>query len=375
MDNELVEFLKSLGHTVDSSGMGGNYRETTGWTANPAKVAALNAADLIIVSRRITSGSYDADRKAWNELTVPMLSQSGQMCRGGASSNQYWGWCNGGNTTTTVLVMPVLMGHELVDGFGESITLFTAMPTSRNVANPSAAALWDARTSIIGTLNNLPMLVDIPAGTNFDTLCGTTNVFGIAGARRVYLGIYTYDYSSTVTYSWGMNLTNDYKALFAQAVATAMSPVKILNDSPVHKATLIPTALTAPENDLTFTILDTNITAVDVYLGIENEPNLTSKPQYQIVNDLPVTTGQNTIDLVGELAQNLSAGTDYYWRVVGLEPNLISGLYDVAGKSPCWKFTTQAATPVISAVSPAKIAALIGDPSVVFTVTLSLIHI
>jgi hypothetical protein len=376
-DSAMVDYLKSLGYTVDTSGMAGRYREYNatstpvqpGWVGNPTKEAALNAADLIIISRYATSGAYDAapDRLAWNALTKPILSQSGQLCRGGASSNQYWGWCNGGNTTTTLLVMPLLMGHEFVDGFGNPITLFSAIPSGRNVANPALAATWDARTSILGTLNGLPMLVDIPAGTNFDTLCGTTNIFGIAGARRVYLGHWGYD--ALATYSWDQGLTNDYKALFAQTVAKAMSPVKILNNSPANNAALIPVALSAPENDLVFNTLLPSITAVDVYLGIENEPNLTTKPQYKIVNHLSITPGQNTIDLVGELTQNLTLGKDYYWRVIGLEPNAVTSILEPVGKGPVWKFSTPAAVPAISAVSPAKIAAFIGDPNVIFTVT------
>jgi hypothetical protein len=372
-DTAMVIYLESLGYTVDTSGMGGHYRDIpitgdTHWTVDPAKIAALNAADLIIVSRYAASGSYDGDRLAWNQLTKPILSQNGQLCRSGTAPYQYWGWCNGGNGTTNLLVMPVLMGHELVDGFGNPITLFSATPP-KVVTNPALAATWDARTSIIGTLNNLPMLVDIPAGTNFDTLCGTTNFYGIAGARRVYLGHWGYDATATPNYTWDQSLTAAYKALFAQAVAAAMSPVRVLNNSPANNALPIPVDPAASENDLVFTILDSNVTAVDVYLGTQNEPNLTSNPQYQIVNDLAVTQGQNTIDLVGELTQNLSAETNYYWRVVALEPNTTTSVLEPVGKGPVWKFTTEAARPVIYGVSPAKIVAAIGEPNAVFTVT------
>ncbi|MCE5185947.1 MAG: hypothetical protein LLF76_07460 [Planctomycetaceae bacterium] len=372
-DSAMVDYLKSLGYTVDTSGMGGHYRDVpisgdTHWTVDSTKIAALNNADLIIMSRYAASGSYDGDRKAWNELTVPILSQSGQLCRGGATSNTYWGWCNGANTNTNLLEMPLLMGHELVDGFGQSITLFSAIPSGRYVANPAAAATWDARTSIIGTLNNLPTLVDIPTGTDFDALCGRTDSFyGISGARRIYLGHWGYD-AATADYSWSMNLTETYKSLFAQVVVKAMSPVKILSNSPANGAAVIPVNPAAPENDLVFTILDSNITAVDVYLGTLPDPNLTI-PQNQIANDLTVTTGQNTVDLVGEITGNLSAGTTYYWRVAGLEPNAITGLLDSVGKGPVWKFTTAAAVPAISAVSPAKVVAGIGDPNAIFSVT------
>jgi hypothetical protein len=372
-DTAMVEFLMSLGYTVDTSGMAGHYRDVplagdTHWTEDAAKIAALNAADLIIMSRFAASGSYDGDRIAWNELTVPILSQSGHLCRGGTTTTvQYWGWCNGNNAAQPKeLIMSLAMGHEFVDGFGDPVTLFASEPTTQ-VRNPVATAVWDAHSSVIGTYAGTPMLVDIPAGTNFDTLCGTTNVFGIAGARRAYFGHWGYD--ANATYSWDQIITNDYKNLFAQAVARAMSPVKVVNDLPANGAALIPVDPAASENDLVFTVLDSNVTAVDVYLGPDNEPNLTSKPQYRIVNDLSVTPGQNTIDLVGELTGNLSNGTDYYWRVIGLEPNAVTSILEPVGTGQVWKFTTQAAVPVISAVLPAKIAAFIGDPNVIFTVT------
>ena len=61
-DSAMVDYLVSLGYTVDTSGMAGHYRDVpvagdTHWTVDSAKVAALNAADLIIVSRYASSGS------------------------------------------------------------------------------------------------------------------------------------------------------------------------------------------------------------------------------------------------------------------------------------------------------------------------------
>ncbi|MEJ5258670.1 MAG: LamG-like jellyroll fold domain-containing protein [Anaerohalosphaeraceae bacterium] len=362
-DTQLVEFLISLGYTVDTSGMAGRYRDSTGWTTDSDKLAALSNADLIIVSRLTDSGQYHQSRKVWNELPVPILCQNGALAR---SQYDRWGWSNGGNATSRDLNMPIVMGHELVDGFGSSVALFTDIPTGRNVTNPAASALWDAYTSVVGTQGGNPMLVDIPAGTDFDVLCGKTNFFGIAGARRVYFGHWGYDAAST--YPWDMNLTAAYKNLFARAVAIAMKPVQAVNNSPAHRATNVPVDLAAAENDLIFTILDSNVSAVDVYLGPENEPNLTAKPQYRIVQNLPVTPGQNTVDLVGELPHNLTYGTDYYWRVLCYEPNAVTGIPMLTSKGPVWKFSTAAQGPVISCVSPAKIGVFPGE-NVVFSVT------
>lgn len=359
-DSEMVDFLKSLGYTVDTSGMAGAYRD--GWTTDQNKVDALNAADLILVSRKTSSSSYvgAVERKAWNELAVPILCQCGSMIRGAK-----WNWCNGSIAQQNlVMTMDIVMGHELVDGFSGSVTVFSSVPAKAQ--NPRADTTWDTRSSIIGNYDGARMLVDIPAGTDFDALAGTTDTYGVSGARRVYLGIYTYD-SST----WAAGFTDDYKDLFAHVVDKTMnSTVKIFNDLPAHLATDIPLDLAASENDLVFTILDPNVVEVDVYLGTDGDPNLTSKPECQVMikHIAPVTPGQYTVTLETELAQNLSGLTDYYWKVIGYEPNAITSIPEPATAGPTWQFTTEADVPVISGVSPERIAAIAGEPNVIFTV-------
>ena len=88
-DLGLEDFLRGLGHNVDVRR--GN------WTAlDAAKIAELNAADLVVVSRRTGSGSYDDDATeiaSWNDLTVPLMLQSAYLSRG-TSTNSRWYWVN-----------------------------------------------------------------------------------------------------------------------------------------------------------------------------------------------------------------------------------------------------------------------------------------
>jgi len=115
VDETLVRFLENAGYTVDTSGMGGNYRRkgkdpyghTTDWW-DPAdttgRKAALESACLVIVSKCADSGSYartDGTSVAWNTLPVPLLSQNAHLLRGqgaavGGGSTK-WGWNNGNN--------------------------------------------------------------------------------------------------------------------------------------------------------------------------------------------------------------------------------------------------------------------------------------
>jgi hypothetical protein len=124
------------------------------------------------------------------------------------------------------------------------------------------------------------------------------------------------------------------------------------NDSPANGATNVPVARTSPDNDLVFTVYKAEITKVDVLFGLENDPNLTSKPAYKIVSDMAVTQGQYTVNLES-LATDLSNDTTYYWKVIGYEPNALTpGGFDLV-PGPVSSFTTAPLTATISAVSPA----------------------
>ena len=366
-DTLMVSFLNSLGYTVDTSGMGGEYRDGENWVSDPAKVAALNAADLIIVSRKTSSTYYRNYRKDWNELTVPILCQCGSMIRGSGK----WGWCVGSIAQQELVTnMNVVMGHPLVDGFSDPVTVFVEEDIPAKAQNPKPDTVWDSHTSIIGTYDGSRMLVDIPAGTNFLALSDqTTYDYGVSGARRVYLGIYTYDADT-----WSAGLTDDYKNLFAQVVDMTMnSTVKIVNDLPAHDATEIPVYLENSENDLVFTILDPNVVEVDVYLGMEGDPNLVEKSGY-IIKHIPVTAGLNSVDLESGVPANLLEDghlkwyKDYHWKVIGYEPNLPSDDLVPVTAGPTWKFKTEPEAPIISGVSPLIATALVGDPNAVFTV-------
>ncbi|MBN1361410.1 MAG: hypothetical protein JW993_12505, partial [Sedimentisphaerales bacterium] len=67
-------------------------------TLDPNKVAELEAADLIIMSRNGDSGSYstvaDNEPNLWNAVSTPLISLSAHMSR----SNK-WGWLNSTGTT------------------------------------------------------------------------------------------------------------------------------------------------------------------------------------------------------------------------------------------------------------------------------------
>jgi hypothetical protein len=219
-DDSLVAFIQALGHTVDTSGMNQAYREGSNPFSDSAKVAALEAADLVIVSRITDSGSYDNNRKNWNELSTPLLLMSGYLTRGETSSKR-WGWTTGASEDAS-LTQTVLE----VAGTGP-LTIFdwSTAPTPgeapKGVYLPKKDGSSDFVTGamVLGTFDGYAMLVDIPKGTDFDADNGTTDKYGVAGARRALFAHWGYDFDQT-TYGFDSFITDDYKAVMAEVVTT-----------------------------------------------------------------------------------------------------------------------------------------------------------
>jgi len=84
-DQGWVDFLTGLGHTVDF--------QRGYWTSlDDAKIATLNEADLVIVSRCSGSGDYDdaPEPTQWNEVTTPLILQNVYIAR-----SSRWLWIDG----------------------------------------------------------------------------------------------------------------------------------------------------------------------------------------------------------------------------------------------------------------------------------------
>lgn len=129
--------------------------------------------------------------------------------------------------------------------------------------------------------------------------------------------------------------------------------LRFIYESPLNGATQVPVEAASPENDLIWTVVDSDIVEIDLYFGIENEPNLTLDPGgqgYRRIQGMAVSPGQYTFDLE-DLGTDLEFLTNYYWKVIGYEPNSMGGLDPVHG--PVWTFSTINDMPTVSPVTPA----------------------
>ncbi len=254
VDSTLVEYLEGLGYTVDTSGMAGTYRDNlaTKWYDDATKLAAIQAADLVILSKHAASNRYDGDealtlqdRYMWNTLEVPLVSISGHMLvgTGGTMPNptKRWGWTNAGNNRDycdnpcaatdleaarcppglPVLNLPLFDWSTATGGVCPANDR-PALPVGDWVAGAVVQGYYDdtwtaAEIATTPARKDKPILVYVPEGSNFDALCGTAaGFYGTAGEMRYYMGIWNYD--GQVAYSWGLYLTPEYKDIFDSVI-------------------------------------------------------------------------------------------------------------------------------------------------------------
>lgn len=182
--------------------------------------------------------------------------------------------------------------------------------------------------------------VTVPVGTFFFETAGLDGAASYPDGQAYTTG------SAARTNSLSMDIVRDGDHTF---IVDMMDGFAYLE--PLNGADGVPVG-----QDLSWTILDENITAIDLYLGTENDPNLTAKPQYKKLSKAPATT--TTYD-----PGILAFSTTYYWRVDAYEPNELPGGTEVVVPGPVWSFTTVPATPVFS-VNPGISAVFPGESAV-----------
>jgi hypothetical protein len=201
-DQVWTDLLEANGYGVDKSFMNAEAREL-----DATKIAALNSADLVIISRNTNSGDYDdGDEIAqWNSLDTSVMMLVAHIHR-----SSRWKWLNTTNTeNTTANMKAVLPGHPVFDG------------VSLDVNNEIAAIL--STTSVTnhtevgnGTLiaeradNGGVWIVEWSAGQEFYDGSGE-----IAGGPRMWFAAGQSGSGMDGLY----NLTPDGEAVFLNAVA------------------------------------------------------------------------------------------------------------------------------------------------------------
>lgn len=199
-DQEWVDILEAEGYTVDYTAgaeLGDGY-----WrTLDDDKIAALNAADLVIFSRNSNSGKFDdGDEIAqWNSITTPLIQQSAHLVR-----SSRWKWLDTGDALDLAPVM------ELADG--------TAVVAVDDTMGLCSFAGTDAvgNGTLLASGDGLVWIAEWAAGVEYYDGAGQT-----AGGPRMYFVAGTKEDSAAVPMigRGEMNLTPEGLAIFLDAVS------------------------------------------------------------------------------------------------------------------------------------------------------------
>jgi hypothetical protein len=202
-DQAWVDLLSAQGYDVDLS-----FRNKEGRTLDDAKIAALNAADLIIISRDTDSGNYDDGQEVaqWNSVTVPILMQVAQIAQ-----SSRWRWINIGTTNNAKpILQAVATTHPIFNG----VTLDASNQVDAITTNVSFVSTADVGN---GTLiasrvdNGQAWIVEWQAGLAFYASSTETP----AGHRMLFCSGGTTAPVSDGTY----DLTAEGEKMFLNAVA------------------------------------------------------------------------------------------------------------------------------------------------------------
>jgi hypothetical protein len=218
-DQGLVDWLTAEGHTVD-------FRLDYWNVLDPNKVAELEAADLIIISRSANTADYAADAAEitqWNALTTPILDLHAYTAR-----NNRWKWIDSGTATSDTgspLLQVVDPNHPVFAG----LTLTASDPNDPNsprdlisVVDPNVGA---GITSFIASLDmgngkllakavtgDYAWIAEWQPGVEFYAGSGQ-----IAGGRRLLFCAGTQEVGATL--QGAFNLTAEGQEMLRNAIA------------------------------------------------------------------------------------------------------------------------------------------------------------
>ncbi len=298
-DQGWVELLEAQGYTVDYT-MGASIGNGYWRTLDDDKIAALNAADLIIVSRCSNSGDYDDgdEPTQWNSVTTPLILEAMHIIR-----SSRWLWLDSASTTN--------LDSPMMDVLAVAHPLFAGVPFPVKVLDETVGQTSFINTTDAGngkvlaqTEDGLLWIAEWEAGTEFYAGSGQ-----IAGGPRMMFVAGTQDVSG-VTGRGMYNLTPEGEKLFLNVVRYVLGFSKrvkaynpIPDDGVIYEDTWLSLGWTPGDTALSH----------DVYFG----------DNFDDVNDGTAETFQgnqaSTFFIVGfpgfPYPDGLVPGTTYYWRI------------------------------------------------------------
>ncbi len=315
-DQAAEDFVRSLGYELDVQR--GNWT-----TLDAAKIDALNAADLIVISRSTNSGDYATDAtevSQWNGVTTPIILMTAYIAR-----SSRWLWVN--STTINNLVEPTM------DVLVPEHPIFTGVDLgASNQVTLVEGTTGTGQTSFIGStdVGSGTVLVSTGANTCIGEWPAGEPYYSGAGtpaSNRMLFCAGTQE--SGATPQGAFNLTDVGKAVFANAILYMMGediePGRASNPNPEDGATDVPrdVALGWKAGE--------NVATQDVYFGTSLD-DVTAATR---ANPMGLLVSQGQAGASYDPADLLDFSQTYYWRVDGFEAGGTMYTGNV------WSFTTE----------------------------------
>jgi hypothetical protein len=231
-DHALETFLISEGHRVD-------VRPDYWKVLTPDKIAELNAADLIVVSRLTWSSYYDDGNETtqWNSLTTPLLLMNSHFAR-----NTRWKWVDSGTPAETPYIDAVAVEPQHPVFRGVLLTAYdpTHPDVPAHVVQVVDPLVGTGLTSFIGTTDmgngqliakpvgfEMGWIAEWDVGVEFFERAGQ-----YAGAKRMLfcagtqeIQYYDDDIQEVMTTAQGeLNLTAEGLQMFRNAIDYLLLP-------------------------------------------------------------------------------------------------------------------------------------------------------
>ena len=197
-DSGFTDLLTAQGHTVDR-------RNVTNLDAG--QIAALEAADLVMVSRDTNSGNYTQGSEVadWNAISTPLIQMSQYLTR-----NNRWKWYNGGGTggSSSDRIEAIDQTHPIFDGIALDAMFSAPFSTSRTPTGNTT-----------GVGNGTPIGIDFGSGRPLITFWDTGTEFysgaaQTAGGPRLFFGAGFDDNNP----KGALNLTAEGEQIFLNAI-------------------------------------------------------------------------------------------------------------------------------------------------------------
>ncbi len=310
-DQGWVDLLIAQGYTVDLS-----FRNKEARTLDATKIAALNAADLIIISRDTNSGDYDdgTETAQWNAITAPILMQIAHIAQ-----SSRWKWVNIGSTNSAQPTLEaVLPTHPVFNG----VSLGASNQVSILTTNCSFVSTVDAGNGRLIARrgdNGQAWIIEWEPGVEF--YAGAVEKAG--GKRMLFSGGGTSGVSDG-TY----NYTDDGKKMFLNAVKYLLGIKSTASEpGPANGAVDVPRdgvlswkpALPSQKHD--------------VYFGTSIDDVNTASP----VDPRGVLAGVGQDANTFDPTDLLPYGQTYYWRVDEVNATPDATIF----KGDVWSFTVE----------------------------------